>query len=98
MPIPFAKMGLRPYFKLPCGLYVHCLLSPRKVLNDIAQNTIPAITPHIIPPFCLALSLDKRRKCTRALENAREPFCKKGEDFRPVRECTGPYACPDFFG
>ena len=45
MPVIFAKMGLRPSFKLQYGLYGWCSFSPGRILNDIGQNTTPVSIP-----------------------------------------------------
>ena len=45
MPVTFAKMGLRPSFKLQYGPYGWCSFSPGRVLNDIGRNTTPASIP-----------------------------------------------------
>ncbi len=45
MPVTFAKMGLRPSFKLQYGPYGWCSSSPGRVLNDIGRNMTPASIP-----------------------------------------------------
>jgi hypothetical protein len=45
MPVTFAKMGLRPSFRLQYGPYGWCSFSPGRVLNDIGRKTTPASIP-----------------------------------------------------